>query len=193
MLRENIRSGTSLGQKVSETMRTGSLVSDDLVTNMLYDRIQKTDCANGFVLDGFPRTYEQATQLDSCLLQERTAYALSRLVVFIDLSQHGLSRRLAARRVCPECRKVYGTGEHVPRTPGRCDADGIQLITRDDDCGTTIEQRLRNFELQIRPILAHYAKDGCTLEVDGRRPANEVTSAILEEITWQWRTFVVRR
>jgi adenylate kinase len=191
ILRDNICRDTRLGRGVKKIMEDGRLVPDDHVMNMLIERIEEGDCAGGFVLDGFPRTPEQAALLDLCLSEQEDKKQSSRqLVVRLVVSQHCLLKRLAGRQICPVCQTVYGIHQHQPRTPGKCDADGCSLIARQDDREKTIAERLRNFEEQISPIIAHYAKHGCVLEIDGDRSAHEVTSGILRAIPEDWRAAV---
>ena len=188
ILRENIRRDTELGRRVKATTEEGRLVSDELVMNLLIERIDGADCAEGFVLDGFPRTRKQAALLDLCLSAQADARQNSqRLVVRLVVSQRCLLKRLAGRRVCPACRTVYGVHQHQPRIPGLCDADGSLLITRQDDHEEKIAERLRIFDEQISPIVDHYARRCCVLEMDGGRPVHEVTSGILRTIPENWR------
>jgi adenylate kinase len=188
ILRENIRRDTELGRRVKATTEEGRLVPDDLVTNMLIERIDEADCAEGFVLDGFPRTRKQAALLDLGLSAHADAGQSSqRLVVRLIVSQRCLLKRLAGRKVCPACQTVYGVHQHQPKMPGMCDADGALLVTRQDDREETIAERLQSFDQQISPIVDHYARRCCVLEIDGDRPVDEVTSGILRTIPESWR------
>lgn len=183
ILRENIRRDSQLGRHVKAMMEEGRLVPDDLVVNMLIERIDEADCGDGFVLDGFPRTREQAALLDLCLSAQTDARRHSqRLVVRLIVSKRCLLKRLAGRKVCPVCQTVYGIHQHQPRMAGICDADGSHLITRRDDREETIAERLRIFDEQIFPIVDHYARWGCVLQIDGDRPVDEVTTGILRTI-----------
>jgi adenylate kinase len=191
ILRDQIRRATRLGRRVKETIEDGGLVADELVMNLLLARIDESDCARGFILDGFPRTREQASLLDLSLsTQERAKQSMGRLVVRLVVSQRCLVRRLAGRQVCPSCQTVYGAHFHRPQVPDYCDKDASFLAMREDDHEETIVERLRNFDEKIFPIVAHYATHDCVLEIDGDRPPDEVTAAILQALPEGWRAVI---
>lgn len=180
-----------LGVRVKETIEEGRLVPDELVMNVLLERIDESDCAGGFILDGFPRTREQAALFDLCLsASEHPKQNLCRMVVRLVVSQHCLVKRLAGRQICPKCQTVYGIHFHQPRVIGYCDNDASLLAVSEDDYEQTIAERLRNFDEQIFPIVAHYARHDCVLEIDGDRPPDEVALEILKAIPEGWRAVI---
>jgi adenylate kinase len=181
LLREHIRKGTPLGAKVKRTIERGNLVPDSLIWEMLQERIGRSDCRQGFVLDGFPRTASQAERFDAYLAQHKSArHSLLPLVVRLAVDNSVLLRRLTGRRVCPKCASVFHIEFGAPQVPGHCDHDGAELFIRDDDRETTIRERLRVYEREISPILQHYGNDGRILEIAGDRPVEQVTEEILE-------------
>jgi adenylate kinase len=180
LLRDNVRRDTGLGRRVKQIMDAGCLVSDVLIMDMLGQRIEQSDCAGGFILDGFPRNRKQAEALDIYLaaLNQRSSLLVLRLVV----PQRALLTRLAARHICLFCGAGYSSSAQAPRVAGRCDFDGSSLIVREDDRRETILERLRIYEQQISPIVCHYSQHDAVLEVDGDRPVDEVTAGLLRGI-----------
>jgi adenylate kinase len=184
ILRAHVRQDTEVGRRVKGIMDEGNLVSDALVWEMLSDRIAQSDCARGFLLDGFPRTREQAESLDSYLslwngLKRNPHPIVVRLVV----SQKSLLQRLASRQVCPSCGTGYGAHLRPSKVAAVCDIDGTTLMIRGDDRAAVTFERQRVYESQIVPILGHYSKRDAVLEIDGDRPAPAVTEEILNSIT----------
>lgn len=161
-------------------MNTGGLIPDGLVLEILGERIRKADCGRGFILDGFPRTQQQAELLDHRLSipGQRMPPMVVRLVV-----PHGiLLERLATRDICPRCGAGYSKSTDPPRVTGKCNFDGVSLVAREDDRCETVFGRLRIYEEEISPILEHYSRHGVVLRVDGDRPADDVTAEILRGI-----------
>ncbi len=183
ILRAHVRGDTEVGRRVKGIMDEGNLVSDALVWEMLSDRIAQSDCARGFLLDGFPRTREQAESLDSYLSQwngpKRNPHPI---VVRLVVSQKSLMQRLAGRQVCPSCGAGYSAHLRPAQVAGKCDVDGTPLIIRGDDRAAVTFERQRVYESQITPILGHYSKRDAVLEIDGDRPAPKVTEEILNSI-----------
>ena len=184
ILRDNDRRDTELGRDVRKIMKNGNLVPDILMLNMLAARIAGVDCAGGFILDGFPRTQDQAESLDLHLskqvgLEQRSQPFVIRLVV----GGRSLLNRIAGRQICPACRTIYGTYLCRPCVSGKCDVDGAGLVVREDDREETILERLRIYEQQILPIVEHYSKHGSVREIDGDRVADDVTAEILRAMS----------
>jgi adenylate kinase len=177
ILRDHVRRVTPLGQQVREIMDVGGLVSNALMMDMIADRIGHADCSRGFILDGFPRTREQAESLDDLLSSGRTLWSVR--VVRLMVSNASVLERLASRQICPVCGSVYGSAARPPRVSGICDADAAPLTVRSDDRRETVLQRLKIYGEQIAPILDHYARSTGVLEVDGDLPVEEVTADIL--------------
>ena len=181
MLRAEIQSGTALGEAARSIMASGGLVSDDLVNRMLAQRIAQPDCYSGFLLDGYPRTVEQAEYLDG-LVAER---GLSRpIILHLDVPLDALVGRMTSRRQCPKCGRIYNLLHQPPRTPGVCDDDGTMLITRKDDQEEVVRERIRTYDEVTRPVLAHY-QDRNYYQIRGDRSPSyifEEISAILEPL-----------
>ena len=174
MFRAECSAGTELGQAAAEILSAGKLVSDDLVNRIVASRTARPDCANGFLLDGYPRTVPQAIFLAS-LVAERGLP--SPTVIHLDVPDEVLVGRLTARRQCPLCRRIYNLLYQLPRVAGRCDDDGRELITRADDREAVIRQRLRAYDELTGPILKWYGPS-VVQTVDGSRPAAVVADAL---------------
>jgi adenylate kinase len=152
LLRAAVAQGTPLGLAASAHIQAGRLVPDDLVLEILGERIGRPDARAGFVLDGFPRTLAQARALD--------AMATIDAVISFELPEPVLLERLAGRRICPKCGTVYHVSGHPPREEGRCDHDGVELLQRPDDRPEAVAVRLRVYAEQTEPVLAHYRARG---------------------------------
>jgi adenylate kinase len=172
ILRAAVRAGTPLGAQVQTVLSNGALVGDELMIDLVRDRLTQPDTATGFVLDGFPRTTAQACALDVML------GSAPLMALVLDVPEQELERRLTARRICTKCktlsisRSLYGSEEEL------CSKCGSVLITRDDDNLVTIRHRLEHYRAQTAPLIAHYDARGCLSKVDGLRPPDEVTQAI---------------
>jgi adenylate kinase len=156
MLREHIDAGDELGQQVSAIMHAGMLVSDELVNRLVEARIARPDCANGFILDGYPRTLTQAQAMTKLL----KAQAISPVVIHLQVDYNKLIGRLAGRRECPVCGTLYSLNSNPPQVAGICDRDGARLIARQDDGESVIRQRLEEYELQTKPLLEYFDASG---------------------------------
>ena len=154
MLRAEIKAGSELGKAAQTTIAAGGLVSDDLVNQILQVRISQPDCRRGFILDGYPRTVEQAEFLDATLEQSNSGKPI---VLHFDVPTDALVGRMTARRQCPRCSRTYNILSVRPRSPGRCDVDGEPLVIRKDDREDVFRERLRMYNELTRPILAHYS------------------------------------
>jgi adenylate kinase len=171
MLRANVKAGTELGRQAREFMDAGELVPDDLIVAMAGKRLQESDAQDGFILDGFPRTIEQAKALDKQLseLGRRVTSAL-----LIDVPDEELVRRLSGRRVCVKSGHNYHLEFDPPKHDGVCDQDGSRLIQRDDDQPEVIRNRLHVYHDQTEPLVHYYDERGLMRRVDGTRPPTEV-------------------
>jgi adenylate kinase len=171
MLRANVQEGTELGRQAKEFMDAGELVPDGLIVAMVAARLQEDDAQDGFVLDGFPRTIEQAEALDRQLseLSRRITAAL-----VIDVPDEEVVRRLSGRRVCKKSGHNYHIEFDPPKHEGVCDQDGSALIQRDDDKPEVIERRLAVYHDQTEPLIHYYDERGLMRRIDGTRPAAEV-------------------
>lgn len=181
ILRENAAAGTELGKKAKAIMERGDLVPDDVVVAMVAERLQRIDCQRGFILDGFPRTVAQAEWLNDFLKTQGGKWP-ALVVVNMRVDYNQLMRRLAGRRTCPTCGRIYNIYFQPPRVAGICDDDGSALVTRKDDAEEVVSERLKAYEKQTLPLVDYYRQKGRLVEVDGDRPVEEVTAAISRAI-----------
>src|SRR5580704_9298506 len=144
MLRERAASHDPLGEAASAIMKSGGLVPDEIVNKMVEERIEQPDCVNGFILDGYPRTVNQAKLLAELLVLRPVRTRVVHLVVDYNV----IIARISGRRQCPACGALYGVRSNAPRTPGVCDKDGMKLAVRDDDREEVVRERLRAYEEQ---------------------------------------------
>ena len=154
LLRAEIKAGSELGKAAQATIASGGLVSDGLVNQILKARISQPDCERGFILDGYPRTVEQAEFLDATLREKSIG---SPVVLHFDVPRDALVGRMTSRRQCPKCGRTYNILSVRPKSPGRCDDDGEPLVIRKDDREDVVRERLRAYDELTRPILAHYS------------------------------------
>jgi adenylate kinase len=172
-LRDHIRRDTELGKQARAQMESGQLVADDVVCMMVAERMTRPDCAAGFILDGFPRTVQQAEWLDEHLTENRffeTEHGCCKQPVVIQLAveYNHLLRRLTGRRTCPTCGRIYNVNTtQRPLVEGVCDIDGSALVTRKDDREDVIVERLKNYEAQTLPLVNFYARRNRLREVNG--------------------------
>ena len=171
IIRTAIKEGAPLGLKFKSYIDKGLLVPDDLVCAMVKERLAKPDCVNGFILDGFPRTIEQAKFLDE------SGIGIDR-VVDIEVSDDDIVRRMGGRRFCPTCQRTYHVLYNKPAEDGICDECKVELCIRDDDKPETVLRRLEVYHEQTEPLIAYYEKKLC--EVDGTKTPEEITKLILE-------------
>jgi adenylate kinase len=171
MLRANVQEQTELGAKAKEYMDAGDLVPDDLIVAMAGERLREADAQDGFILDGFPRTIEQAEALDDQLaeLGRRVTAAL-----LIDVPDEELIRRLSGRRMCVKGGHNYHVEFDPPKHEGVCDQDGSRLVQRDDDKPEVIENRLRVYHEKTQPLVEYYDERGLMRRIDGTRDPADV-------------------
>lgn len=176
IFRANIKENTELGQKAKTYMDKGLLVPDELVVDLVVDRLAQDDAANGYVLDGFPRTIPQAEALDAALkkIGEKLDYAID-----VDVPDENIIRRMSGRRACVSCGGTYHIKYNPTKTEGICDACGGELILRDDDKPETVKQRLDVYHEQTQPLIDYYTKAGILKEVDGTVDLDAVFEAIV--------------
>jgi adenylate kinase len=178
MLRAECHAGTRLGKLACSILAGGGLVSDDLVNEIVTGRIARPDCANGFLLDGYPRTVPQAVYL-STLLEGKGLR--DPVVIHIEAPEDDLVARLSARRQCPACLKIYNLLSHPPRTAGECDEDGTALVERDDDRESVIRQRLFAYHELTNPVLEWFGSR-TVRTIDGSLAEEKVGQAILDAV-----------
>src|SRR5207249_8613338 len=196
ILRVNVQRGTELGLKAKDTMARGALVPDELIYDMVADRLRQADCQPGFILDGFPRTPAQAGWLDA-FLEHGFFENLHRgvclpIVIRIDVDYNQLILRLTGRRSCPLCGRIYNVYSQPPKVDETCDCDGSKLVIRNDDREEVIRERLAAYELQTKPVVEYYWAKGRLIEINGDLPVPEVTEQICRAIEQQSKAVGVR-
>jgi adenylate kinase len=174
MFRAECKAGTELGKLASSILASGGLVGDDIVNQMVANRIAKPDCREGFLLDGYPRTVQQAEYLS---IQLRKRGLPDPVVIHLHVPDDALVGRLTARRQCPQCKRIYNLLSQPPRSEGVCDDDGAALLTRADDQESVIRQRLAAYASLTGPILDWYGPK-VVHKVDGSAAPDEVSRAI---------------
>jgi len=174
LLRYNRDHGTPLGLKAKEIMESGKLVPDDLVNEMVAERLKQPDTSNGYILDGFPRTLGQAKWLD----QHIGAQTLPVIAVSINVGYNVLLRRITGRRSCPKCGTIYNIYLQPPKVDEKCDLDGTPLVRRSDDTEEVFRERMRTYESQTAPVVEHYRALGRFEEVNGDQPVNAVAVGV---------------
>lgn len=186
LLREQVQLGTELGLKAKDIMARGQLVPDDLVCDMVAQRLRQADCEHGFILDGFPRTPAQAGWLDAFLEHEffdkRHEGKCLPIVVRLDVDYNKLLLRLTGRRTCPACGTIYNVHLQPPKVEGICDLDGSKLEIRSDDREEVIRDRMTAYERQTRPVAEYYERQGRLAVVQSDLPVDEVSRRIFEVI-----------
>ena len=177
IFRTNIKNGTELGKEAKKYMDQGKLVPDELTVKILLDRVAQPDCANGYVLDGFPRTIPQAEVLDKalCELGDKIDYAIN-----VDVPDENIVNRMGGRRACVGCGATYHIKYNAPKEENTCDTCGSDLIIRDDDKPETVQNRLSVYHEQTQPLIDFYEKQGVLRTVDGTVDMSDVFAAIVD-------------
>jgi adenylate kinase len=173
LFRENLKNETELGKKARVYMDRGELVPDDVTIGMVMDRLRRSDCAGGALLDGFPRTIAQAEALDRALAEKGHRIGL---VPNIAVPDEVLVERVSGRRLCRTCGESYHVIFNPPSEPGVCDSDGGELYQRDDDKPETVRQRLRVYWEQTSPLIDYYRDQGVLVEIDGDQSIDSVSA-----------------
>ena len=177
IFRANIKEGTELGKIAEKYINEGKLVPDEVTVGIVTDRISKSDCKNGFLLDGFPRTIPQAECLDKAL--EEINISLD-AAINIDVPDEVIVNRMSGRRVCPKCGSSYHLKNIPPKAEGICDRCGSEIIKRKDDDEDTVLKRLSTYHEQTEPLINYYSNKGLLKNVDGCVPLTQTTDEILE-------------
>ncbi len=175
MFRAAVKDGTPMGVKAKEYMDKGALVPDEVVIGVVDERFQKPDAKKGFILDGFPRTIDQAKALDGLL--DKLGIKLDHVVV-IEVPDDYLVERLTGRRTCKGCGYMHHIEFDPPKTEGVCDKCGAELYQRDDDQEATIRERLTNYHAQTSPLIDYYSKNEIVRKIDGTGSMENVQDAI---------------
>lgn len=177
IFRANIKNGTELGAKAKEYMDKGLLVPDELVCDLVVDRIQQADCEKGYILDGFPRTIPQAEALEAALnaIEQKLDYAID-----IDVPDENIINRMSGRRACVGCGATYHVVFNPTNVEGKCDVCGESLILRDDDKPETVKKRLDVYHTQTQPLIDFYSARKVLVEVDGTQSMDKVFEDIMK-------------
>ncbi len=173
LLRDQVKSGTPLGLKLKTIMESGGLVSDEIVSQLLRQRIAEDDCKNGYILDGYPRNVSQAEGLDDIV------GSLDK-VVLIEVPDEAIIERMSGRRSCPVCGAMYHVKNNPPKTEGVCDKCGGGLVARSDDNPETVKHRLDVFHSQTAPVIDYYDKKGLVLKIDGTKDIDVISGELIE-------------
>ena len=180
MFRAAVKEGTELGKRAQEFMSSGKLVPDEVTVGIVRERLSKADCANGFILDGFPRTVHQADELAKILDdlgKQLTA------VINIHVPKEDLIERAVGRRVCRKCGSTYHVKFRPSKVSGVCDSCGGELYQRADDTAETMQNRLGVYESSTRPLIDYYKRAGLYTEIDGRQAISKVTEDLVNVLS----------
>ncbi len=176
IFRENIRNETPLGKKVKDILKEGKLVPDEVVNEIVFDKINNLE---GFVLDGFPRTLFQAEQLEKFLKLNNNPL---NFVLYLTLSEDTIVKRITGRRVCPKCGRIYNIYFNPPKNDEICDFDGEKLIQREDDNLEVVKKRIEEFKKNTLPLIDFYRERKILFEIDGEGTPDEVFNRIVKTI-----------
>lgn len=174
LFRDEVKEKSRVGQKIESIINQGNLVDDELTLEVLKKRLEQPDCQNGFILDGYPRTLNQAKMLDDIASIDKA--------LEIWISDEESVRRIGGRRSCPKCGAVYHLEYKPPKEEAKCDQCVESLIIRDDDKEKVIKKRLQAYHQQTEPLIEYYQNQGKHIKIDGMPPIPEVTKQINEEI-----------
>ena len=175
IIREALKNGTEMGKRAKSYMDEGKLVPDEVVIGIIQERLQKDDCRNGFILDGFPRTIPQAEALDNMGVEIDA-------VLDIEVADDAIVARMSGRRVCEACGASYHLEYKKPQVEGKCDACGGTLVQRKDDHPDTVKERLEVYHTQTEPLKEYYSKQGKLLVVHGQEDIKDTTRLVLEAL-----------
>ena len=180
LLRYHRDHATSLGIQAKQLMDQGKLVSDDLVNQMVAERLKQSDTQAGYILDGYPRTLGQAAWLDQHIAADPKALPV--IAISIQVSYNQLLRRITGRRTCPACGTIYNIYLQPPRVDEKCDLDGTPLVRRSDDTEEVFRERMRTYESQTAPVVEHYRAQGRFQEVNGEQPVETVAADVMAAV-----------
>ena len=175
MIRKQLKSGTELGKRLESYMSEGKLVPDEVIVEVVKERVQHDDCKNGFILDGFPRTIPQAEALDKMKVKVHK-------VIDIDVPDEAIIKRMSGRRVCLDCGATYHLETKKPKVEGVCDQCSSTLSQRKDDNQETVLARLEEYHKQTEPLKGYYTTKGNLSSVDGNQPLEKVFVCVLKVV-----------
>ncbi|AJC72988.1 adenylate kinase [Pseudothermotoga hypogea DSM 11164 = NBRC 106472] len=179
MFREAVASGSELGKQVQHILSSGALVPDEIVNKLVRERISRPDCKDGFILDGYPRTVQQASALDEML--KETGQKLD-AVLYLRVSEDVVVKRLTNRRVCPKCGRIYNLLSMPPKNDELCDDCGIRLVQRDDDKEEVVRNRFKVYNEMTAPLIDYYKKKGTLVEVDAEADHQNTVQKAVEAL-----------
>jgi adenylate kinase len=184
LLRDNVARGTELGLAAKAIMARGELVPDELMYGIVACRLREADCKRGFVLDGFPRTAAQAGWLDAFLEKEvfENLDKCPPIVIQLLVDYNQLLLRIAGRRSCPTCGRLYNIHSQPPLVDELCDVDGSRLVVREDDLEEVVSERLATYERQTKPVADYYRLQRRLIAINADRPVEDVTAKIFSVI-----------
>lgn len=174
ILRSEIAKGTELGKKANAIIKSGRLLDDKTTNSIVDSRLSKKDCKKGFVIEGYPRTLEQAKHLLGTNKPD--------LVVQLDAEKQDIIRRISGRKVCGKCGALFHTVINPPKKQGVCDSCNSELYQRPDDAPESVKKRIGVYESQTKPVIDYYAKNNLLIKVDGRGKPEQVGNAVMEVI-----------
>lgn len=177
MFREAVASGSELGKKVEQIMRSGALVPDEIVNELVKERISKGDCREGFIFDGYPRTVQQAHAFDEMLKEMGQKIDA---VIYLKVSEDVAVRRLTSRRICPRCGKIYNLLSMPPRSDEMCDDCGVKLIQRDDDKEDVVRNRFKVYSNLTAPLIDYYKSKNVLIEIDAEEDHQIVVEQVMK-------------
>ncbi len=175
MLRTAVNESTKLGKKAKSFMDSGALVPDQLVIDIIAERLKQKDCKNGFILDGFPRTIAQADALGRIAKVDH--------VISLNVKDEVVVHRLSGRRTCKACGAIFHVKNLKPKKSGKCDSCGGELFQRDDDKEETIRNRLNTFNTQTKPLIDYYSKKGLLVNLDAEQEPDKVFEKCMEKLS----------
>jgi adenylate kinase len=178
ILRQERAAGTELGKKARSYMDSGGLVPDEVIVEMMAEAINKAPQA-GFVLDGFPRTVNQAVKLDESLTSNGQRIDV---VLNLNIDEQVVFERMTGRRSCPQCGAVYHIENLKPKIEGKCDNDGAALVQRPDDSLDVVKKRLRAYHEQTKPVVGYYKNNNTVYDIDANRGADEVSTLVFDNL-----------
>jgi adenylate kinase len=178
ILRRERAAGTALGTKAQSYMDSGALVPDEIIIEMMSEAIIKVPAA-GFILDGFPRTVNQAVELDKSLAGNEIKIDA---VLNLEIDDDVVAKRMTGRRSCPKCGAVYHIDNLKPKVEGLCDNDGCELVQRPDDSPDVVANRLKTYHQQTEPLVDYYMKNGTVYDFDADRSPEEIKASIFEKL-----------
>ncbi len=179
ILRQAVAEESEVGKKAQEYMNRGDLVPDEVMIEIIRERLHRPDCDDGFVLDGFPRTLPQAKELERLFAEENLTLDA---VIFLDVSDEEIYDRLGKRRVCVDCGETYHIEQNPPAEEGTCDECGAEIIQREDDRPGAIKKRLEEYREKTEPLLEFYERKGLLNRIDGEKDIDRITDIIEEMV-----------